>query len=173
VPLSNEGGGVWSVTLTAQQVLFGYGLDSANHNFVGFLEASVARHLSLLPLPLRALNCGAWPQPSDSAQPLAGFRLRYSCFGFLSGDFQSLRNDRSQIGCESAGLGIQQRLAAALYDGVGDLRAGFIGKQVLDKPQHVLQYLWLVLCSVERTSRVFAIQKSAQLPLQLDTVSLS
>ena len=92
---------------------------------------------------------------------------------FLSGDFQSLRNDRSQIGCESAGLGIQQRLAAALYDGVGDLRAGFIGKQVLDKPQHVLQYLWLVLCSVERTSRVFAIQKSAQLPLQLDTVSLS
>jgi FG-GAP-like repeat len=37
-PLSNEGGGVWSVTLTAQQVLFGYGLDSANHNFVGFLD---------------------------------------------------------------------------------------------------------------------------------------
>src|SRR5678816_1452270 len=32
VPLSNEGGGVWSVTLSAQQVLFGYLPDNANHN---------------------------------------------------------------------------------------------------------------------------------------------
>jgi hypothetical protein len=38
VPLSNEGGGVWSVTLTAQQVLFGYLPENANHNFVGFLD---------------------------------------------------------------------------------------------------------------------------------------
>ena len=38
VPLSNEGGGVWSVTLSAQQVLFGYLPDNANHNFVGFLD---------------------------------------------------------------------------------------------------------------------------------------
>ena len=38
VPLSNEGSGVWSVTLSAQQVLFGYLPDNANHNFVGFLD---------------------------------------------------------------------------------------------------------------------------------------
>ncbi len=38
VPLSNDGGGVWTVTLTAQQVLFGYLPDNANHNFVGFLD---------------------------------------------------------------------------------------------------------------------------------------
>jgi len=38
VPLSNEGGGVWSVTLTAQQVLFGYLPENANHNFVGFMD---------------------------------------------------------------------------------------------------------------------------------------
>ena len=38
VPLSNEGGGVWSLTLTARQVLFGYLPENANHNFVGFLD---------------------------------------------------------------------------------------------------------------------------------------
>jgi hypothetical protein len=36
--LSRGGRGLWSITLAAPQVLFGYQAEDANHNFVGFLD---------------------------------------------------------------------------------------------------------------------------------------
>lgn len=41
VNLDNDGQGIWSVTLFAPEVLFGYGPEDVNHNFVGFLDIIV------------------------------------------------------------------------------------------------------------------------------------
>ena len=41
VNLDNDGQGIWSVTLFAPEVLFDYGSEDVNHNFVGFLDVIV------------------------------------------------------------------------------------------------------------------------------------
>ena len=37
VKLDNDGQGIWSATLFAQEVLFGYGPEDVNHNLLDFL----------------------------------------------------------------------------------------------------------------------------------------